>query len=220
MVRARKAFTTVELLVVIGILILLIAVVVVGLGRLAGGARTQATGLAMETLKSMLEEYQATQKPRSSAIVNLTDGIYPPPPRPPLPAPGDVSAEAYETGAEQPQYGRRGEAVTLTREVMKRLLTVAGNRQKVERLPSNSVMDYDGVPIVLDGWGNPIIFVPPEGLQIENSASVLLRLITAGGERPFFASAGEDGRFQDRRVGVPDQQVLAASDDNIYSFEN
>ncbi len=70
------------------------------------------------------------------------------------------------------------------------------------------------VPVLLDGWGNPIIFVPGGILGYQpGSASGML---TAGGiqgtqvkspdGRPFWASAGPDGDF-------------SKGDDNLYSFE-
>jgi prepilin-type N-terminal cleavage/methylation domain-containing protein len=61
------------------------------------------------------------------------------------------------------------------------------------------------VPVMIDGWGNPIIFVP----------SGALGNVTAGGGtgtmkspdgRPFWASAGPDG-------------IMSQGDDNMYSFE-
>jgi type II secretory pathway pseudopilin PulG len=89
-----------------------------------------------------------------------------------------------------------------------------------------------GAPLLLDGWHNPIIFVPstglrvrkigsksefdpadkeqtvivtsPEGHTARDTASGLPYVTRAG--RPFFASAGPDGDF-------------ALGDDNIYSFE-
>ena len=86
-------------------------------------------------------------------------------------------------------------------------------------------------PLLLDGWGNPIIFVPASGIRVlllggkstydiadneqrhiivspegtvENNGTATPRIQRVG--RPFFASAGPDGNF-------------ATGDDNIYSFE-
>jgi prepilin-type N-terminal cleavage/methylation domain-containing protein len=94
-----------------------------------------------------------------------------------------------------------------------------------------------GAPILLDGWGNPIIFVPASGLHVKllnGQGSYLASdpaspaqtqefiIISPEGSvsgngganpvvthlgRPFFASAGPDGDF-------------TKGDDNIYSFEN
>lgn len=88
------------------------------------------------------------------------------------------------------------------------------------------------VPLVLDSWGNPILFVPATGLrvrvlngqstysstdisqtaiivspegQVTAATSTAQPMCTKAG-RPFFASAGPDGDF-------------SKGDDNIYSFE-
>jgi hypothetical protein len=81
-------------------------------------------------------------------------------------------------------------------------------------------------PVVADGYGNPILFVPPPGLQGVNVGrngngsytNANQQIVAPGakpnpappppeiGVRPFFASAGEDGDF-------------AKGDDNLYSFQ-
>ena len=92
--------------------------------------------------------------------------------------------------------------------------------------PATPIADFDEskTPLVLDGWGNPIIFVPKAGLDgvlfeahgaevhtvtsqgpLEPSAVTPRPLIP--GARPFWASAGPDGDF-------------AKGDDNVYSYEN
>jgi len=89
------------------------------------------------------------------------------------------------------------------------------------------------IPMLRDGWDNPIIFVPASGLRVrllldknENdwSDATQTRIITSGGDlkvtippqppqplpagaKPFFASAGPDGDF-------------STGDDNVYSFGN
>jgi type II secretory pathway pseudopilin PulG len=91
---------------------------------------------------------------------------------------------------------------------------------------SGTVPSDDTVPIPLDGWGNPIIFVPGGALgtgavlggsmgttsQITpgsgalEAASTSITVRSPDG-RPFFASAGPDGDF-------------SQGDDNLYSFEH
>lgn len=97
--------------------------------------------------------------------------------------------------------------------------------------------DAAPAPMLKDGWGNPIIFVPATGLRVrllmdKNALDPTLqweqtRVVTSvglvdpgpstnyntntyrtpAGAKPFFASAGPDGNF-------------ATGDDNLYSFEN
>ena len=87
----------------------------------------------------------------------------------------------------------------------------------------------DDVPVLLDGWGNPIIFVPGgtlgTGAPLSTTAATAGTVVPNTGAmrsgtgtsaittnasspdgRPFFASAGPDGDFSN-------------GDDNLYSFE-
>jgi hypothetical protein len=95
-------------------------------------------------------------------------------------------------------------------------------------------LDPSPVPMLRDGWGNPIIFVPASGLRVRILAdeNKLLdtdpthkqtRIVTSAGEikvptsatdvvnpagaKPFWASAGPDGD-------------MSTGDDNLYSFQN
>lgn len=71
-------------------------------------------------------------------------------------------------------------------------------------------------PLILDAWGNPIIFVPGSGLNVlllnggtaydSTNTNLLKKTVTSPDHRPFWASAGPDGDF-------------SHGDDNIYSFE-
>jgi prepilin-type N-terminal cleavage/methylation domain-containing protein len=75
-------------------------------------------------------------------------------------------------------------------------------------------------PVMVDGWNNPIIFVPSSGIIVSiNPKSPQKYVIRTSGtyllannpppkatDRPFWASAGPDGNF-------------ASGDDNIYSFK-
>ncbi len=91
--------------------------------------------------------------------------------------------------------------------------------------PTGSRVADDAVPVLLDGWGNPIIFVPggilgngaainADGTVIPGSGSMHSSAVSAPAGyqvrspdgRPFFASAGPDGDF-------------SKADDNLYSFE-
>ena len=90
--------------------------------------------------------------------------------------------------------------------------------------------------MVLDGWGNPIIYVPKGGMVVwmnpsspgsyflvrssgtyqvaDSKASSGLALPPVGvNDHPFFASAGQDGIFTDP-LGQTDNGI-----DNIYSFQ-
>ena len=128
---------------------------------------------------------------------------------------------------------RDGLAVQHTQWVYLKLRSVPANRDVMTKLPPEKVYTspnppvqppsapalgsaVTSVPIVLDSWGNPIIFVPRAGLSgvrklpTENNGVVTYGqtnlTIKSPDGRPFFASAGEDGDF-------------SKGDDNVYSFE-
>jgi hypothetical protein len=96
--------------------------------------------------------------------------------------------------------------------------------QLIEKVPTGAKLAHDAnnvatPPVVLDAWGNPIIFVPSGGLggvTMANQPGTYI--VTSGGMirvgdplrpavRPFFASAGPDGDF-------------SKGDDNLYSFQD
>jgi hypothetical protein len=108
----------------------------------------------------------------------------------------------------------------------------SGQLLKIADIPGTTDVDEGKYPFVLDGWGNPVIFVPGSGLGRCNpdpskgafttthkpdgtpeTGVVLLEALTsvsfivrAPDGQSFFASAGPDGNFQ-------------TGDDNVYSFE-
>jgi len=106
--------------------------------------------------------------------------------------------------------------------VMAVLVSMAGNRAILDKLPAEKTWKPDGSsgpPMLLDGWQNPIIFVPTGGMAWVNSSGVIVRMVTGAGVFAtngetvrqgfggFFASAGPDGDF-------------STGDDNVYSFGN
>jgi hypothetical protein len=129
-------------------------------------------------------------------------------------------------------------AVNWTRDVLYILLRVPANRNLLQSVQSKRILEpvqnttttIDQGAVLLDGWGNPIIFVPRGGMHtwILNPASTTsttptyqLYLVRStgtfaitgnqdppmtGAERPFFASAGEDADF-------------TLGNDNVYSFQ-
>ena len=138
-------------------------------------------------------------------------------------------------------------AVLRTQDVMYVLLRVPKNQSMVASLPSKRILEArpsgsSGTPtpasirqaVILDGWGNPIIFVPRGGLHvmIDNGSGAQEYIVRTSGtflasqikqhplsaaDRPFFASAGQDGKF-----GAPEQgnPKAAYGADNVYSFQD
>ena len=169
-----------------------------------------------------------------------TDGPLAPPGNPiepdPFPVPtGNLRKEAIVAPATAERY--IDPAIVNTQRVMGLLLAVPANRTILSNIPPTQLMSETvpaavpglpggliypaggGVPnptLVLDAWGNPIIFVPAGGLfgmtvgEIPRlaapTAGMLNGPIQSNDKRAFWASAGADGNFE-------------TGDDNIYSFE-
>lgn len=103
---------------------------------------------------------------------------------------------------------------------------------------ADSATANEDVPVLLDAWGNPIIFVPRGGLTgvyLKSTPTGTLPgavTVTSKGigtiNRGFFASAGPDGIFgrddagPDGLFGTGDDitGTHVGGDDNLYSFEN
>lgn len=231
--KRQRAFTLVELVVVMGIILILIGLAMVGMRTLDKSAKEKSTKAALETAKSMLAELQT-----AGGISGVTD-IYSTPPTPPtanqIKQPDKVTLDDYEGGVSTGRY--KSDAVKLTQQVMFRLLAIPANKAVFQKLPAERLLRKPGngpsitpemqmlsgeiyPPLLLDGWGNPIIFVPWDGLSEVKIGSVVDNRVksnevvtpstgpdkfTTG--RPFWASAGPDGDF-------------STGDDNIYSFED
>ena len=148
--------------------------------------------------------------------------------------------------------GSQHNAIYNTAEVMALLMRLQGVSQTVAKLPPKKLLSFsdptsgsapmafntNGVPmaapILLDGWGNPLIFVPagglvtmvtgpngPEHVLVRSSGIIVLDGSTYSASKPpplkdndhpFWASAGPDGDFYgtDKTNG---------GDDNLYSFQ-
>lgn len=101
---------------------------------------------------------------------------------------------------------------------MSRCLAALRTSPETERL-------VDGLPglkrigqwyTIVDGFGREMVYVDPKDTSEENMTWVR-RFPRSRNDRPFVASAGEDGQFGVLASSNLDQSRLAA--DNLYSFE-
>jgi type II secretory pathway pseudopilin PulG len=291
--RTRTAFTTIELMIAIGILVILAGMVFVGFKVVGTGGKARATRGTLETAKSLMTEVDVAKgmvyvknlyvRPPNSATAyyfafpplpsqtpaNVPAGTPNPPAPTPVAAPadtagmnGNISEDSFAVGAHETRF--KDPAIIRTQMVMARLMAIPANRTAIGQLPANSfllwplsasptvgtignALQFQQVqvgpparyvfnpPLLLDGWGNPIIYVPPAGLSGVNfknqtppsgdTAWVVTSIRVRGsykngitnpsdphygnfepGAAGFWASAGPDGDF-------------TKGDDNIYSFE-
>jgi type II secretory pathway pseudopilin PulG len=252
--RRPAAFTLVELIVAMSILIILIGMAVVSIKIMGKQGRTNDTKIALANLAGMMTEMETAAKGTRPAVPQWLwdkdgDGT------PDLVQPATTDA-GYDldfwkapwrdplspTGASQPliapgevihgkpdRDGLPGSVnpvgVLNTVRALAMLQGNPTNKRVVQTLPpeklmrisaNNAATPYDDsqIPILLDGWTNPIIFVPSGGLGHDSGSTAgkvlvggVYKIITSPDGKPFWASAGEDGDFQ-------------TGDDNVYSFEN
>jgi len=231
-VKRDRAFTLVEIIVALGIIMILVGLVTVGMRALNKSAKEKATKSALETAKSMLAELDT-----AGGIAEVTAIYSSLVPANQVEQPGNVTIDAYQAA---PYARYQSDAVRLTQFVMGKLIAIPNNKAVLQKLPVERLLrknpagsaaslltvDANGEPnppVLLDGWGNPIIYVPWDGLSkviIGNDVppkeyriksnevitpSTGADKFTTG--RPFWASAGPDGDF-------------STGDDNVYSFED
>jgi len=295
----RRGFTLVELLVVIGIILVLIAIVVMGLRHTSQMAARHETAAEMKVCDDLLKEYQAVngmknlEGPASSVtstyVLNLP---YPPwlnhayylpiyldPRNGQIEVTGTQPETAFglddlrgavptntsntprsidagdmsdKSSGNNPRWGAR--AVYNTQGVMYLLLKDPKNRAIVSAMPPKRILEtwapfHTGdkaqkpftveAAVLLDGWENPIIYVPRGGMHVwmnikgtgpETPWDYKEYIIRSSGtyetgkeppvgnnDHPFFASAGPDGYFAD--LTVAQSKRLDRSSDNMYSFQ-
>lgn len=259
--RKRSAFTTIELLVVIGIILLLMGMIVLGFRQWDKMASTKQTRAQLGVCKNLLIEYERTSG--FKFIEGLGPQVQTPNPNPPpatllipvyadpnppqniydtkaklqltdLTASGSSDMSSHSTGSAR--YA--SPAVTDTQQVMGILTRVPGTRAIVTNMPANRLLEAapgsTGPPrvdqaVLLDGWANPIILVPAGGIVVNvkdpsnPTGQPIAFVVRSTGtfpntpqqlqlhpvttlDRPFFASAGQDGDF-------------TTGEDNVYSFQ-
>lgn len=261
----RRGFTLIEILVTIGILMLLVGIVVYSMSRVGDSSRARETQVALGNLKNMVAELEATAGLRGRQPPHMWKGMPPALATSPFdiwkdadpddggtdPEPDPVIVPAGTVASANPDR-LNSTPVRNTQLVMIQLAQVPKNRTALSNLPSTSVLKFpedlgpeptpafdesSEIGVLLDAWGNPILFVSAGGLAGTDAASddpAVDRSMWIGGKkgdtdvkqvvdlpagtdevgpirstdgRPFWASAGPDGDF---RTG----------DDNLYSFEN
>jgi prepilin-type N-terminal cleavage/methylation domain-containing protein len=249
----RPAFTLIELLVVIGIILILIGLFFAGAKIVTAQAKQRDTQTAMETCRTMFENYkQATHLSRYPIGISFGPNALP-----------TATTTTWYTAQEPPPVGAFSSPPSMSSQLMQdtaiimySIEAIPENQKIITGLPPNKIVTVTviiptsvgagsqsvtvNIPLLLDGWGNPILFVPGGGLGINQPSELVwldgvnVGIITSVGpitssstpynlggyppaagtplnNQPFFVSAGPDGDFDNSST---------QTDDNVYSFNN
>ncbi len=214
----RSGFTMIEILTVIGIILILIGMLFVGLRFVGNQAKEKSTKITLGNLQSMMSTYDTQGR---GMMAKLNQAFY------------DKASGGTAAPLALPANANVSEAAATSRyaafvgwtqtPAMSLILSVSENRAAMGKLTTATLKPSGAITaptnILLDGWSNPIIFVPAAGLDgvtYDSRGGATQTVTSAGvaasggaipaGARPFFASAGPDGDF-------------SKGDDNVYSFE-
>jgi hypothetical protein len=153
-------------------------------------------------------------------------------------APGSMTDIALQLT--NPAHGALHQTILNTEVVMQAMLTVPENQTIINNLPPSKIVRdaANGIPLLLDGWGNPILFVPGGGLMLVwvDPSYGQSEVITSEGvmqpstynpgnslvplaNKPFFVSAGPDGDLSNAHGNTSGTPTSDMTDDNIYSFQ-
>jgi prepilin-type N-terminal cleavage/methylation domain-containing protein len=163
----RRAMTLVEMLTAIGVIAILIAMLLIGINFVSARAKTDKTRTMLQNLRSMMTEFEA-----KGGRADLIDSRY------------RTTSNGWSViqRVVAPQ-GKVIEGSSLrdpkpftplgnTQVVIGTLISVPANRKIIDNLPHDSFLMQPPnptnpgseqaykPPLLLDGWGNPILYAP------------------------------------------------------------
>lgn len=230
---ARRGFTLLELLVVIGVILLLVAIGVYAFSKLekVAGEKSTTTRLALCAL--MLSEYEVTAGSLQGIESKwpLAASAYTMPPYPPsvfnlgtkISSPGDVNSGSLNRYSQKNGSGIRNPAVLNSGLAMQVCLGVPNVKTMLAQLPAASLLLTNSGNTAVPQWvetdGKTVIPQTPVPVVVDAWKNPIILVpsggmgVTVGGVsktvvaedlKPFWASAGQDGNFSN-------------GDDNLYS---
>jgi prepilin-type N-terminal cleavage/methylation domain-containing protein len=240
-----RAFTLVEILTAVVIIAILIALLLLGINHVTARAKTDKTRTVLASLKGMLTEFE-TKGGRMRMIdqpyyKNKTD--------PWQVVIREIAPKGKMDDGQMDVGGNLTNVATTlqferTRRVVQALLTIQANQSIMNNLPEDVRMKDPPrggtsalpitAPVLLDGWGNPILFAPrrakpspnPEnqpgtGDLIPGEATLKWGLqglfIKANpGVEHFYEPTDAKGMF----VSAGPDRDFSTADDNIYSDDS
>lgn len=229
----RGGFTLIEVMIVIGIIAVLVTLVTLGVRQMIGGAKEKSTRTTMENLQNLVAEKQVAGGGAAPLDAVFAPGGIVAAPLNITPGNGKDREPKWDNG--KPRLPTN--AVAATRKVMALLRAVPTNAKVMAALPSGQIWnppveaETPNAPLVLDAWGNPIIYVPAGGLTgvtvtgnvkskyVNASTAFPAGVIQSPDRRGFWASAGADGFFTDPDPSKDLDNREPYGDDNVYSFD-
>lgn len=248
----------IELMVAIAIMTILAGMILLGVKHMSNAAKVQATRVRLENLKSMLAEYEL--KTRLAQPTGWTvaatgwtgvggdfwkswDGG-----TTAMPSPGNVGADMRSStwdiawSSSSPLWAS-GKPSAITEFAMAELAKIPSNAAAIGKLPASDFIQPGPVTYraaMLDGWRNPIIFVPAaglggetydpaksygEGVRVASGGNIYKCIKSCTGTAPPNATYWTPSAI----ITAPNNRPFFASagpdgdfskgDDNLYSFE-
>jgi type II secretory pathway pseudopilin PulG len=217
----------VEMLVAVSIILVLIGLSVAGFAQIGKHSKAQHTKVALEAVRAMTTEFQTSGGTRNYASFKAAwdNGGFP------------LQVTKNAGGFDQITYGappNTEQWEIYSARVLEVLLQLPNNRAIYEKLPADQVRtvpDPNGGLLreILDGYGNPIRFVPSGGVQGQAKNQPAEGMITdASAVRPLLLQSDgtlhDPSKPKDRAPAPtffwmsmgPDKNALT-HDDNHYS---
>ncbi len=224
-----SGFTLIEILVVVSIIMILIGIMAAAFMNRQGPA--SATRITLAALKGAAVEYEVqTGEPATSGRKDPYNGS----------VPRNFVNNQYVEPATVHGNAVIGETTSGSADVqgfsierfVHQLMPNPTTQKMIISLGKDALVDSDGNRFadVVDGWGNKIIYYNPaddfDSTDQQNTPNTRFLPVS---RTPYFASAGEDGKWGDHRQLIrqrKNESLTAAqatlakeAEDNVYSFD-